>query len=80
MNDPAFDARRAADTTVPFLDLRGVNARFSAEMEAAMRALLESGRYLMGDENRRFADEYASWTGAMRSDSRVWASTMVDAG
>lgn len=65
MNDPAFDARRAADTTVPFLDLRGVNARFSAEMEAAMRALLESGRYLMGDENRRFADEYASWTGAM---------------
>jgi len=49
---------------IPFLDLGGINARFQSEIESAIAEVLASNRYLLGDSNARFAQEFAAWTGA----------------
>jgi dTDP-4-amino-4,6-dideoxygalactose transaminase len=50
--------------SVPFLDLKAPYAELRAEMDAAVRRVLESGRYLLGEETDAFEREFAAYTGA----------------
>ena len=49
---------------VPFLDWRLENRPHFDEMLVAARRVLESGRYVLGEEVAAFEREYAAWTGA----------------
>lgn len=48
---------------IPFLDLKSINNRFRAEMDAAAKRVLDSGWYLLGKENEAFEREFAEWCG-----------------
>jgi dTDP-4-amino-4,6-dideoxygalactose transaminase len=48
---------------VKFLDLKTVNERFRAELDAAAKRVLDSGWYLLGGECERFELEFAQWCG-----------------
>ena len=48
---------------VKFLDLKKVNERFRAEMDAAAKRVLDSGWYLLGAELAAFEKEFASFCG-----------------
>lgn len=48
---------------IKFLDLQMVNNRFRAEMDAAVKRVLDSGWYLLGKENEEFEREFAEWCG-----------------
>lgn len=48
---------------VPFLDLRSVNERFRAELDAAARRVLDSGWYLLGKEDEAFERAFADYCG-----------------
>jgi dTDP-4-amino-4,6-dideoxygalactose transaminase len=50
-------------TRVPFLDLKRVNARLRASMDAAIRETIDSGRYLNGNQVASFEREFALWNG-----------------
>lgn len=50
-------------TRVPFLDLRAINLRYKAEMEAAFRRVLESGWFILGNEVKAFEAEFATYCG-----------------
>ena len=50
-------------TTIPFLSLKEVTALHGAEIEAAVRRVVENGWYLQGEENRRFEEHYAAYIG-----------------
>jgi len=49
---------------VPFLDLVRQHQRLRAEMDAAVTAALESGRYVLGEELAAFEREFAGYCGA----------------
>jgi dTDP-4-amino-4,6-dideoxygalactose transaminase len=46
---------------IPFLDLQRINARHRAEIASALLRVLDSGWYVLGDENRRFEEEFAAF-------------------
>ena len=48
---------------VKYLDLKRVNAQYEAEINEAMNRVLDSGWYLLGNENKAFEEEYASYIG-----------------
>lgn len=48
---------------VRFLDLKGINNCFRAEMGAAVERVLDSGWYLLGKEDEAFEREFADWCG-----------------
>lgn len=48
---------------IPFLNLRKINNRFRAEMDAAVKRVLDSGWYLLGAECEAFEKEFAEWCG-----------------
>ena len=48
---------------IRFLDLEKVNGRFRAEMDAAAKRVLDSGRYLLGRECEAFEGEFAAYCG-----------------
>ena len=48
---------------IPFLSLKEVTALHGAEIEAAVRRVVECGWYLQGEENRRFEEHYAAYIG-----------------
>jgi dTDP-4-amino-4,6-dideoxygalactose transaminase len=48
---------------VAFLDLRRLNARHAADLKAAAARVIDSGRYVLGDELRAFEHEFADWCG-----------------
>ncbi len=48
---------------VKFLDLKKVNERFRAELDAAAKRVLDSGWYLLGDECAAFEREFAAFCG-----------------
>ena len=48
---------------IKFLDLKKVNERFRAEMDAAAKRVLDSGWYLLGKENEAFEAEFAAYCG-----------------
>ncbi|MDH7498414.1 MAG: DegT/DnrJ/EryC1/StrS family aminotransferase, partial [Syntrophomonadaceae bacterium] len=49
--------------TVPLLDLAGQYRRLQGEIDAAMRAVLERGSYIMGPEVGQFEEEMAQYLG-----------------
>jgi len=48
---------------IPFLDYRAVNAPYFEDMQSAIRRVLESGWYVLGEEVSSFEEEYASYCG-----------------
>lgn len=48
---------------VDFLSLKDVTAMHAAEIEEAVKRVIESGRYLQGKENERFEENYANYIG-----------------
>ena len=48
---------------IRFLDLKKVNERFRAEMDAAAKRVLDSGCYLLGRECEAFEGEFAAYCG-----------------
>ena len=48
---------------IKFLDLKKVNERFRAEMDAAAKRVLDSGWYLLGRECEQFEQEFAAYCG-----------------
>ena len=46
---------------IKFLDLKKVNERFRAEMDAAVKRVLDSGWYLLGREVEAFEAEFAAY-------------------
>ena len=49
---------------IPFLSLKEVTGLHAAEIEAAVRRVVESGWYLQGAENERFEGNYAQFIGS----------------
>lgn len=48
---------------IKFLDLKKINERFRAEMDAAAKRVLDSGWYLLGKEIDRFEADFAAYCG-----------------
>ena len=48
---------------VPFLDLRGINARHRDELIAAATRVIDSGWYILGEEVKAFEQEFARYVG-----------------
>ena len=49
---------------IKFLDLHKINQRFKSEIDLAIREVLESGWYLLGEQNRKFESNFAAYCGA----------------
>jgi dTDP-4-amino-4,6-dideoxygalactose transaminase len=49
---------------IDFLNLRRLNAPHEAGFEAALRRVMHSGWYILGEETTAFEDEFASYCGA----------------
>jgi dTDP-3-amino-3,4,6-trideoxy-alpha-D-glucose transaminase len=49
--------------SVPFFDLRSHHAGLAQELGAAFRAVLESGRFILGQETEAFETEFARYCG-----------------
>ena len=48
---------------VPFLDLRDAHARYAGELKAAAARVIDSGRYVLGEELAAFEREFAAYCG-----------------
>lgn len=48
---------------IPFLDLRGLNAEYRAELIEACTKVIESGWYIQGNECKEFDKEFAEYCG-----------------
>lgn len=46
-----------------FLDLQNINNRFRADIDARIKAVLDKGWYLEGEENQTFARNFAKFCG-----------------
>lgn len=55
-----MDTRRME---VPFLDLKEVHARYADELKAAAARVIDSGRYVLGEELDAFEREFATYCG-----------------
>ena len=49
---------------VPFLDLKAAYRELQADLDAAVRRVIESGWYILGQEVEAFEDEFAAYCGA----------------
>lgn len=49
---------------IKFLDLEKVNNRFRGEIDFRIKNILDKGWYLQGEENEKFAQNFASYCGA----------------
>lgn len=57
--DPVQDS-----DSIAFLDLKAINDSFEPYLTQSIESVLSSGRYLMGDQNRRFERDFAAYCGA----------------
>lgn len=48
---------------IKFLDLKAINERHRAELDAAAKRVLDSGWYLLGKENEAFEKDFAAYCG-----------------
>lgn len=62
--------------SIPFLSLKDVTALHGAEIQDAVKRVVESGWYLQGQENARFEKEYAAFIGA---DNCIGCANGLDA-
>ncbi len=49
---------------IPFLDLKAINARHKDEIKARIDGVLDSGWYLLGEQNKKFENSFAAYCGA----------------
>jgi len=49
---------------IPFLDLKGINAQYRAELIDACTRVIDSGWYIQGNEYNEFEKEFAQYCGA----------------
>ena len=61
---------------VPFVDLNGAYVELQAELDEAVRRVLESGWYILGSEVERFEGEFAAYCGARHA---IGVGTGLDA-
>ena len=47
-----------------FLDLKAINTRYKDEIKARIDGVLDSGWYLLGEQNRKFESNFAAYCGA----------------
>ncbi|WP_288365938.1 DegT/DnrJ/EryC1/StrS family aminotransferase [uncultured Marinobacter sp.] len=50
--------------TVPFLDLKAINAQYRDELKAAATRVIDSGWYIQGTEVQAFEEEFADYCGS----------------
>ena len=48
---------------IPFLDVKAINSRVKDELESAMKKVLESGWYILGEKSRAFEKAFAEYCG-----------------
>ncbi|NEU32312.1 DegT/DnrJ/EryC1/StrS family aminotransferase [bacterium LRH843] len=48
---------------IPFLDLKAINSRYQTEIENAIKRVVESGQYILGNEVDQFEKEFAAYCG-----------------
>lgn len=48
---------------IPFLDLKGINAQYRAELMQACTRVIDSGWYIQGNEHKEFEKEFAAYCG-----------------
>ncbi|MBQ9688686.1 DegT/DnrJ/EryC1/StrS family aminotransferase [bacterium] len=48
---------------IKFLDLFNINERFRTEIDSAIKRVMDSGYYLLGNENKAFCENFASYCG-----------------
>ena len=48
---------------IKFLDLQKINNRFRVQMDTRIKAVLDKGWYLEGEENQTFARNFAKFCG-----------------
>lgn len=58
-----IDLTDATRMDVPFLSLKDVNARHAGELKAAVARVIDSGRYVLGEELAAFEHEFAAYCG-----------------
>ncbi|MDR1884138.1 MAG: DegT/DnrJ/EryC1/StrS family aminotransferase [Prevotella sp.] len=49
--------------TIPFLNLKRENERYAAEIKEAVSRVIDSGRYILGEEKDRFEKDFAAYCG-----------------
>lgn len=49
---------------IKFLDLQKINAQYAAELKQAASAVIDSGWYLQGEQNKQFETSFAQFTGS----------------
>jgi dTDP-4-amino-4,6-dideoxygalactose transaminase len=54
---------RTEPADVPFLDVGAINARHADELKAVAARVIDSGRYVLGEELAAFEREFAAWCG-----------------
>ena len=64
---------------VPFLSLKDITNKYSAEIHEAVGRVVDSGWYLQGEENRRFEEDFARYIGTCHAigcanglDALIW--------
>lgn len=64
---------------VPFLSLKDITDKYSAEIHAAVSRVIDSGWYLQGEENQQFEQNFARYIGANHAigcanglDALIW--------
>lgn len=62
--------------TVPFLDLHKINERHHSEIDRAVKRVMDSGWYLLGQEKECFEKEYARFIG---TDQAIGVGNGLDA-
>jgi dTDP-4-amino-4,6-dideoxygalactose transaminase len=56
-----------APMNVPFLDAGSINARYADQLKAAAARVIDSGRYILGEELAAFEKEFASYCGVQHA-------------
>jgi dTDP-4-amino-4,6-dideoxygalactose transaminase len=64
---------------IPFLSLKGITDKYSAEIHEAVSRVVNSGWYLLGEENATFEENYAKYIGTKHAigcanglDALIW--------
>jgi dTDP-4-amino-4,6-dideoxygalactose transaminase len=52
---------------IPFLDAGAINARYADQLKAAAARVIDSGRYILGDELAAFEKEFAAYCGVQHA-------------
>lgn len=62
--DNFFDFLENKKTTIPFLDLKSLNAQYFNAYEKAFDSVVNSGWYIQGNEHKAFEAEFAAYCGS----------------